>query len=606
PLHLAAFSGDLGTVQFLYNNGANIDINKTDVTRSTPLHLAAFSSDLGTVQFLYNNGANIDINKTDSRGHTPLHLAALRGNLETVKFLYDNSSNIDINKTDAIGRTPLYLAVLGGNLETVKFLYNNGANINGSEKAGYTPLDRIFYNVRGIEISQFLIEHGANATNQMAEEAATDNPEIMPHLLAAIWCQKALDNPPEYITFDNSEQDNRIKPLVPTVLKGQLIANGTTLEKLDEIVENAKGSTNETIKSILTEDFVKDVRNTIIENTAKDVYLGMLEGKNPDENTNFTKILEDPKKQEVFVKKLSDVSKKHGSENAYENMINLANAIQNPNEPQKTVKSYENKDHSDLNNRRQERIRFDLAGKINGLANKIKENRESIAQDLQTLVDNKRVIDIGDVIPEFDSTKDKVQAGFLVQLKKATKRTNESGRNSYDIEIAKTERNPDEYLLSPNLTGKILERMNRLADSQGPYREQNDDIRLLEFLNGSILDESGTQGLLNNLDKHHLPKQFKEKMIELKSMIDDPISKSPGVQRVKSAIFEERNQLEGDKKAKIIQKAFRQHRHYQDSKEEIIKAQNLLERLKRNSKHLQAASDSHVPIGITKNEHMGK
>ncbi|MBP7190547.1 MAG: ankyrin repeat domain-containing protein, partial [Rickettsiaceae bacterium] len=48
PLHLAAFSGDLGTVQFLYNNGAYIDINKTDVTRSTPLHLAAFSSDLGT------------------------------------------------------------------------------------------------------------------------------------------------------------------------------------------------------------------------------------------------------------------------------------------------------------------------------------------------------------------------------------------------------------------------------------------------------------------------------------------------------------------------------------------------------------------------------
>lgn len=73
-LHLAAQSGQEGTVLLLLERGANPDLMDTE--GKVPLHHAAEKGGIGVVEMLVgNNRAKQTINRVDNEGNTPLHLA---------------------------------------------------------------------------------------------------------------------------------------------------------------------------------------------------------------------------------------------------------------------------------------------------------------------------------------------------------------------------------------------------------------------------------------------------------------------------------------------------------------------------------------------------
>ncbi|EPS65115.1 hypothetical protein M569_09665, partial [Genlisea aurea] len=69
------------------------------------LHLACQNSDVGMVELLLQNGANVNV--CDSRGGTPLHHSLVRRKIGTAKLLLTRGANPEARDND--GRTPLQL-----------------------------------------------------------------------------------------------------------------------------------------------------------------------------------------------------------------------------------------------------------------------------------------------------------------------------------------------------------------------------------------------------------------------------------------------------------------------------------------------------------------
>ena len=90
--------------------GANIHDN---VSGYTPLHFAARKSTPEIVQFLVNEGVNLEAkvqgDTTGPEGETPLHYATYSRNPENVAVLLKAGSNIDAK--DGRKRTALHFAV---------------------------------------------------------------------------------------------------------------------------------------------------------------------------------------------------------------------------------------------------------------------------------------------------------------------------------------------------------------------------------------------------------------------------------------------------------------------------------------------------------------
>ena len=124
PLLFAIKEGNLKIVEFLLQNGAEVD---RIVERDNPLHYATKKGNLELIKLLFSHGA--DVNKTlGDEKLTPLGRAAEYGHLEVVKYLV--AEGADVNKAKQGGFTPLLRAAYQDHLEVVEFLLKNGANIN--------------------------------------------------------------------------------------------------------------------------------------------------------------------------------------------------------------------------------------------------------------------------------------------------------------------------------------------------------------------------------------------------------------------------------------------------------------------------------------------
>lgn len=123
PIHEAARSGDVKTVEALLKAHPDLVSSKEEKYGQTPLHIAAFNDRLDVAKLLIANKA--DVNAQANNGATPLHLAAAKGNKDIVELLL--ASNANINAVDHDGWSPLHSAVTWNQKDTEALLRDKGA-----------------------------------------------------------------------------------------------------------------------------------------------------------------------------------------------------------------------------------------------------------------------------------------------------------------------------------------------------------------------------------------------------------------------------------------------------------------------------------------------
>lgn len=107
PLHLAAFFGQVSTVAYLLQQGADVRAFSTNREANTPLHAAlAGGGSPAVVQALLEAGA--DPSAVGGGGYRPLHIAASRGDRRTVDALLARGA--DPRALTADGRTASAIA----------------------------------------------------------------------------------------------------------------------------------------------------------------------------------------------------------------------------------------------------------------------------------------------------------------------------------------------------------------------------------------------------------------------------------------------------------------------------------------------------------------
>lgn len=105
-LHFVAGKGNLQCVQFLIENGANVDAREGD--RWTPLHLAAKSGYFRCVEYLVRQGA--DVHAKTNIGDTPIDMAMRNGFIEMAEFmLHFKTAKKEYENLDSLIKTNEYL-----------------------------------------------------------------------------------------------------------------------------------------------------------------------------------------------------------------------------------------------------------------------------------------------------------------------------------------------------------------------------------------------------------------------------------------------------------------------------------------------------------------
>jgi len=91
-------------------NKKKIDINSTDSDGNTALHLAIlYKHSVDVIDFLINNGADIDIRNAHNTGQTPFFMSLGSKQWSSARLLL--KSGCDLNQCDKFGRCPLHVAI---------------------------------------------------------------------------------------------------------------------------------------------------------------------------------------------------------------------------------------------------------------------------------------------------------------------------------------------------------------------------------------------------------------------------------------------------------------------------------------------------------------
>lgn len=119
---LAAEFGRIDVLKYLIEEkGANPNI--CDRTRNTPLWTSSFHGKLELVQYLLENGAQID--RPNMGGETPLLAASAGGKLDVVMLLVEKGA--DVNRSNNYQQTPLSIARHFKFPEVEKYLISKNA-----------------------------------------------------------------------------------------------------------------------------------------------------------------------------------------------------------------------------------------------------------------------------------------------------------------------------------------------------------------------------------------------------------------------------------------------------------------------------------------------
>ncbi|KAI8501666.1 Transient receptor putative cation channel sub A member 1 [Branchiostoma belcheri] len=164
PMHLASSQGALDIIKLMMETADKNrqTIHLRDIQRMTPLHKAAMFDHTGTVEYLLEEGA--DVNCTDNEERSPLLLAASRGAWQTVKLLL--SRGADANLRDLNKRNFLHLSILGGGgVATFHGELSKGSLrdlLDDKDEFGCTPLH--YASEQGhLKSIELLLQQGASA-----------------------------------------------------------------------------------------------------------------------------------------------------------------------------------------------------------------------------------------------------------------------------------------------------------------------------------------------------------------------------------------------------------------------------------------------------------
>lgn len=154
----AASIGDLDELKTLITHDPSLATSYSP-DGFTALALASYLGQKGSVEYLAENGADVNAIANNGTGFTPLTGAASQNQNEIAKILVKKGAIVDHQYEG--GFTPLMHACAAGNTELVTLLLDNGANPNMKNSEGKTPLS--FALEKGnSKLAETLREHGAN------------------------------------------------------------------------------------------------------------------------------------------------------------------------------------------------------------------------------------------------------------------------------------------------------------------------------------------------------------------------------------------------------------------------------------------------------------
>ena len=123
-LALASYVGQKGSVEYLTENGSDVNAIAKNETGFTALTGAASQNQNEIAKILVKKGAVVD--HQYEGGFTPLMHAAAAGNIELVTLLIENGANPNMRNSE--GKTPLSFAIEKGNSKLADLLRRHGAN----------------------------------------------------------------------------------------------------------------------------------------------------------------------------------------------------------------------------------------------------------------------------------------------------------------------------------------------------------------------------------------------------------------------------------------------------------------------------------------------
>jgi ankyrin repeat protein len=163
----AALNGDFSRVEFLIDQGVNID--NVDSSGRTAVLAATQNNHVPIVKLLVKSGANINLSKTPNSitDNTPFLHAGANGLDEILDILIP--LNPDVNILNKYGGNALIPACEKGHLSTViKLLEQTDVDVNLVNKLGWTALlEAIILSDGGTthqQIIKVLLNHGADAS----------------------------------------------------------------------------------------------------------------------------------------------------------------------------------------------------------------------------------------------------------------------------------------------------------------------------------------------------------------------------------------------------------------------------------------------------------
>jgi ankyrin repeat protein len=204
PLHYAAQkNGSNDIIRILLDYGT--DINVTNSVKSTPLSIAVVYGNIMAVEFLIENGANL--NTINKYGENLLFPAS---NIDILRLLIGRG--LDINSRDSRGRTPLHSSIQDiPNFEKFLFLIENGADPNIKDSEGISPIEYAQENIT--IINHTLSKQGLKQKNiKDLEKQLKNNTQIIKILTTKM--NGSIPPEPQILTkYSNDNEDEYKIPL---------------------------------------------------------------------------------------------------------------------------------------------------------------------------------------------------------------------------------------------------------------------------------------------------------------------------------------------------------------------------------------------------------